>query len=194
MQRFYRACEEMFLSTLPAAPEFARRIVCPLQRCGVLRDRGLERALDSLHDAGVHVELVGNIADAFPGLESGKDSHFDLSGYPRSPKLLAFILGPPKPRADSLLDHRSLELGKDAKHLKHGLSVFPARSKISNDLVMRADETPLIFRISGSPARGAKSQILPNWPCCRFQLARRRPSNALLFATFCYFLLLFLLL
>ena len=37
------------------------------------------------------------------------------------PKLCALIPGPRKPGTDSFLNHRPLELGKDAHHLEHGL-------------------------------------------------------------------------
>ena len=42
--------------------------------------------------------------------------------YSRPPELLALCLGPPKSGPHPLLNNRALELGEDAKHLKHGLA------------------------------------------------------------------------
>ena len=50
------------------------------------------------------------------------DSLFQCSGYPRAAELFALATGPRKPGADSFLNHRALELGKYAHHLKHGLA------------------------------------------------------------------------
>jgi hypothetical protein len=37
-------------------------------------------------------------------------------------ELFALAPGPRQPGTNALLDHRALELGKDAHHLKHGLA------------------------------------------------------------------------
>jgi len=62
------------------------------------------------------------------------DSLLKVGGYARSAKLLALVYGSPESSTDSFLDHRPLELGKYAHHLKH---CFPARSSRVEALLMQ---------------------------------------------------------
>ena len=57
----------------------------------------------------------------------------------------------------------------------YALSVTACRASFPGSSVV---EQPAVNRlVAGSnPARGAKSQFLPNWACCRTQLAWRWPS------------------
>jgi hypothetical protein len=80
--------------------------------------RGDERAFDPLHRAGIDVELIGNAADAHSSLQSGQYARFQVCGDPWPAKFFALIFGPSQPGADTLPNHRPLELGKDAHHLK----------------------------------------------------------------------------
>jgi hypothetical protein len=64
-----------------------------------------ERAANPLYRRRINAKLRSSFAHAQAALASLPDS------------LLSLFLGPPKPGADSFLDHRPLELGKDAHHL-----------------------------------------------------------------------------
>src|SRR5262249_24969330 len=88
------------------------------------RDRVLlERAADPLHRAGVNSKLFGNDADTGPSRsrQSLTDSLFQCGGDWRTPKAFTLTPGPRQASTDSFLNHRPLELGKNAHHLKHRL-------------------------------------------------------------------------
>src|SRR5262249_58432448 len=88
------------------------------------RDRVLlERAADPLHRAGVNSKLFGNGADTGPprSRQSVTDSFLECGGDWGTPKALTLTPGPRKASTDSFLNHRPLELGKHAHHLKHRL-------------------------------------------------------------------------
>jgi hypothetical protein len=87
--------------------------------CGACLD---ERAADPLHRTRIDIEFGRGLAHAQAILAGRQDSLLELGGYPRGAKLFAVFLGPPKASGDSLLNHRALELGKDAHHLKHRLA------------------------------------------------------------------------
>jgi hypothetical protein len=53
-----------------------------------------------------------------PVLQSGQYARFQVCGDPWPAKFFALIFGPSQPGADTLPNHRPLELGKDAHHLK----------------------------------------------------------------------------
>ena len=78
------------------------------------RDDGacLERAADPLHRA--------HAFGAARGVQGRTDSLSQL-WYRRSAKPFPLATGPRQPSADSFLDHRPLELGEYAHHLKHRL-------------------------------------------------------------------------
>src|SRR5713101_6742640 len=53
-----------------------------------------------------------------PVFRAARISRFELGRYAGPGKLFAVVRGPPEPGAVSFLNHRSLELGKHAHHLK----------------------------------------------------------------------------
>ena len=80
---------------------------------------------DRLHGARIDLEPFRDLAHALGAarrLKSLLDSFLELRGYRRPVKPFALSAGPLKPGADSFLNDRSLELGKDAQHLEHGLA------------------------------------------------------------------------
>jgi hypothetical protein len=88
----------------------------PSSLCAEGHARAVERAADTLHRAWVTSKAFGNLSNALSAIgrpESGKDSLFQLSGYPRSPQPLARFLGPLKASSDSFPNHRALKLGKN---------------------------------------------------------------------------------
>jgi hypothetical protein len=83
------------------------------------------RVQGALYGARIDTKSLRYLADALstPGrFQSGTDLRFQLRRYPRPSELLALCLGPPKTGPYPLLNNRALELGEDAKHLKHGLA------------------------------------------------------------------------
>jgi hypothetical protein len=97
-----------------------------------------ERAADPLHRARINAKALGDAAHTFTSaltLVQGRlDSFLKLGGYPRSAESFALVLGPPKTSADSFCNHRALELGKHAHHLKHG---FASRRRGVETLLMQ---------------------------------------------------------
>src|SRR5262245_20405493 len=83
----------------------------------------VERAADPLHRAGIDSELFGNDAHTGPprGRQGLTDSFFECWGNRRTPEAFTLISGSRKPGTDSFRNHRALELGKHAHHLKHRL-------------------------------------------------------------------------
>src|SRR5215475_8044822 len=83
----------------------------------------LERASDPLHRAGVNSKLFGNDADTGPprGRQSVTDSFLECGGDWGTPKAFTLTPGPREASTDSFRNHRPLELGKHAHHLKHRL-------------------------------------------------------------------------
>jgi hypothetical protein len=90
------------------------------------RARAVERAADPLHRAWINAKTLGNATHTFTGArtvaQSGLDTFLKFGRYPWTAKLFAFVLGPPKPGADSFCDHGPLKLGEHAHHLKHCLT------------------------------------------------------------------------
>src|SRR5260370_29150342 len=86
---------------------------------------GDERATDPLHRAGIDSEAFGNDAHTGPSRsrQGLTDSFFECRGNRGPPEALAFTPGPRKPGTDSFSNHRPLEFGEHAQHLKHGLAV-----------------------------------------------------------------------
>src|SRR5215468_6285889 len=83
----------------------------------------LERAADSLHCAGVNSKPFGNDAHTGPptSRQSLADSFFECGGNRWATEAFTFTPGPRKPGTDSFRNHRPLEFGKHAHHLKHRL-------------------------------------------------------------------------
>src|SRR5262249_6973254 len=96
------------------------------------RDRVmLERAADPLHRAGVNSKLFGNDADTGPprSRQSLTDSFLECGGDWGTPKAFTLTPGPREASTDPFLNHRPLELGKHAHHLKHRLAGRRGRSE-----------------------------------------------------------------
>src|SRR5215831_15232330 len=95
--------------------------VCPASEC----DRVLlGRAADPLHRARVNSKLFGNDADTGPSRsrQSLTDSFLECGGDWGPPKAFTLTPGPGEASTDSFRNHRPLELGKHAHHLKYRLS------------------------------------------------------------------------
>jgi hypothetical protein len=108
----------------------------------------VERATDPLHRARIHTKSLRYLAHAlstFRRLESGQDFRFQVGRNPRPSEPLALCLGPPEAGAHALLDDRAFKLGKDTKHLKHGLA---ARRRCVDALLMQeqVDTSGMDFR------------------------------------------------
>src|SRR5205823_5662009 len=75
------------------------------------------------HRAGVNSKLFGNDADTWPprSRQSLTDSFFQCGGDWWTPKAFTLTPGPREASTDSFRNHRPLELGKHAHHLKHRL-------------------------------------------------------------------------
>src|SRR5262249_33654132 len=98
-------------------------------------------ARDSLDCAGTHAQFPRNLEDAGPALALKRlpNSILGLDVDLRSAELLSFGLSPGKASSDPLLNHCTLELSKDAHHLKHGLA---GRSCRMESLLMKVQVDP----------------------------------------------------
>jgi hypothetical protein len=86
-------------------------------------------------------------------LQSGQDFCFHFWCYSWPAKLLALRLGPSKAGAHPLLNDRAFELGKDTKHLKHGLT---ARRRRVDTLLMQEQVHATGMDLGRKPTRSCR--------------------------------------
>src|SRR5215472_14396460 len=105
-------------------PVWIMCLVLRPQRLGGDDAYAVERAADSLHCAGVNSKTFGNDADTRSprSRQSLTDSFLECGGDWGTPKAFTLTPGPREASTDSFLNHRPLELGKHAHHLKHRLA------------------------------------------------------------------------
>src|SRR5262245_18355125 len=83
---------------------------------------GTSCGYNPLHRPDANPEFLGDLLNARAVLAPGPYSLLDFRVYSRPAQLLALRHSPRQPGPVSILDHRPLELGKDAHRLKHRLA------------------------------------------------------------------------
>jgi hypothetical protein len=104
--------------------EDPERIICLVLRSSRLGHDdayAVERAADALHCPRIDSKLFLNDAHTGPprSRQGLTDSFFECGGNWGPPEALSFTSGPRKAGTDSFRNHRALEFGKYAHHLKH---------------------------------------------------------------------------
>jgi hypothetical protein len=88
----------------------------------------------ALHDANADVQFTGDCLDPVTPSTQSANRGLDMVTNLRPTQALSLCSGSPQSGVDTLHDHVSLELSKDAAHVEHGLS---GRCRCVESLLMK---------------------------------------------------------